>query len=452
MQRFPPSSSAASSVATASTTKQHSAHSSGAATSASRKALSGSISVAALLESAPPSVALSPSSSLPRFNITDLLASEANGVDAPRARSKMKNHSSTTDTTQQLPLSPIRKVPLASPIAPSTNLFADKLTEKNQREVVKHQQPMSTYLERLGDPENTELFAYASTLCHRITGRYLPKSVLQSDPTAQKHEIERIQRVLELRVRELTRFEDELRTRECSVQEDLEQFQVQHMLARRHDEVLVYERQQHDLVSAAGFCFWRVDASPKNVVVVLRTDARSAQALRGRDKDAAIRELSVQPLPMLFQTASTQTEVDDDGLWDVQVRNIVTHHVSERGDVRGHAVLAAKLVVEHAVRDPETHPDHVRDDRDTHDQHVQREQPRVLGRPFRCTAHKTPQRERKVVRWERHVRELQQQTAAELHSDETRQRSPPFVNVIDATRIRVTARLCRVRRRLHLLQ
>ncbi|KAG1708749.1 hypothetical protein DVH05_022374 [Phytophthora capsici] len=49
------------------------------------------------------------------------------------------------------------------------------------------------YAERLEQAENTELFSYASTLCHRVTGKYLPKSVLQSDPEAQQRELERIQ-------------------------------------------------------------------------------------------------------------------------------------------------------------------------------------------------------------------------------------------------------------------
>lgn len=37
-------------------------------------------------------------------------------------------------------------------------------------------------------------------------------------------------------------------------------------------------------------------------------------------QDTAFRELSVQMTPVFVDTTSTQTEVDDDGLWDVQVQ------------------------------------------------------------------------------------------------------------------------------------
>lgn len=51
---------------------------------------------------------------------------------------------------------------------------------------------------------------------------------------------------------------------------------------------------------------------------------RCRRSLREKDRqlsqqDKAIRELSVQIPPPVLDTRSTQTEVDDDGLWDVQV-------------------------------------------------------------------------------------------------------------------------------------
>ncbi|DAZ97056.1 TPA: hypothetical protein N0F65_001240 [Lagenidium giganteum] len=56
----------------------------------------------------------------------------------------------------------------------------------------------SKYVRKLECPENVELFAYSSSLCHRITGRYIPRNILNSDPNVQKQEIERIQRDPEL--------------------------------------------------------------------------------------------------------------------------------------------------------------------------------------------------------------------------------------------------------------
>jgi hypothetical protein len=55
------------------------------------------------------------------------------------------------------------------------------------------------------------------------------------------------------------------------------------------------------------------------------------KSLREKDKviskqDTAIRELSVQPAPIVYETSSSQTEVDDDGLWDVQVPCTSCHH------------------------------------------------------------------------------------------------------------------------------
>lgn len=58
---------------------------------------------------------------------------------------------------------------------------------------------------------------------------------------------------------------------------------------------------------------------------ILIDNALFRHALRDKDalilkQDSAIRELSVKPISIVFETNSSQTEVDDDGLWDAQVR------------------------------------------------------------------------------------------------------------------------------------
>ncbi|KAE9335044.1 hypothetical protein PR003_g13215 [Phytophthora rubi] len=81
--------------------------------------------------------------------------------------------SPTNGTERNPPAAPKLKKELASPVQISSSL--------------------ENYAERLEKAENTELFAYASALCHRVTGRYLPRTLLQSDPEAQQRELERVQ-------------------------------------------------------------------------------------------------------------------------------------------------------------------------------------------------------------------------------------------------------------------
>ncbi|KAE9107459.1 hypothetical protein PF010_g12265 [Phytophthora fragariae] len=81
--------------------------------------------------------------------------------------------SPTNGTERNPPAAPKLKKELASPVQISSSL--------------------GNYAERLEKAENTELFAYASALCHRVTGRYLPRTLLQSDPEAQQRELERVQ-------------------------------------------------------------------------------------------------------------------------------------------------------------------------------------------------------------------------------------------------------------------
>ncbi|KAK1938163.1 hypothetical protein P3T76_009313 [Phytophthora citrophthora] len=85
---------------------------------------------------------------------------------------------------------PSRNVDLNPPAAPKSTK-KDRLSMQNTTS-------LGEYAERLEQAENTELFSYASTLCHRVTGKYLPRSVLQSDPEAQQRELERIQNDPEL--------------------------------------------------------------------------------------------------------------------------------------------------------------------------------------------------------------------------------------------------------------
>ncbi|KAL3663009.1 hypothetical protein V7S43_011951 [Phytophthora oleae] len=106
-----------------------------------------------------------------QFDITDLL-SQKEPLPSPTLR----------------PLSlprPSRNVDFSPPAAPKST--------KKDRLSMQNAMPLGGYAERLEQAENTELFTYTSALCHRVTGKYLPRSVLQTDPEAQQREIERIQ-------------------------------------------------------------------------------------------------------------------------------------------------------------------------------------------------------------------------------------------------------------------
>ncbi|TYZ57552.1 hypothetical protein PybrP1_008572 [[Pythium] brassicae (nom. inval.)] len=377
----------------------------------SRVALSASISAAALLQAS----AMKDSAPSASFVITDLLKA-------------------TGDTKAPLPLSPIkqpsgvsaRRGDAAPP--PALNIFASASDERQQSQ--QKQQAQTQYLKQLDAPESIELFAYASALCHRITGRYLPKAALQDDPELQKREIERVQRdpeilmaistiralstqfkdvahdamghrkelgltlfrieenylklfeklmevslrmywkyeqeheserasdkasiarwkelhawkkaecvklkkiaeakdivlktqqiqicdlehqlrdastellmqhELEQRVRELSRAEEALRSRERALLDDLA------LLHKKHDDMVRYERSQQEAMRE----------QQKRIVNEMRGTLREKDALILKQV-SAIRELSVEPVRVLVETTSTQTEVDDDGLWDAQ--------------------------------------------------------------------------------------------------------------------------------------
>lgn len=96
-----------------------------------------------------------------------------------------KNNSKVEAT---LPTSPVALGPLSLP-RPGPKSIKKELSSPVQ---VNHS--FQSYAERLEQAENTELFTYASALCHRVTGRYLPRALLQSDPEAQQRELERVQR------------------------------------------------------------------------------------------------------------------------------------------------------------------------------------------------------------------------------------------------------------------
>ncbi|KAI9993469.1 hypothetical protein PInf_015552 [Phytophthora infestans] len=100
-----------------------------------------------------------------------------------------------------LPTSPTTLGPLSAPrpVKNATNGSqlippAPKTIKKELPSPVPASQSLESYAERLEHAENTELFTYASALCHRVTGRYLPRTMLQTDPEAQQRELERIQR------------------------------------------------------------------------------------------------------------------------------------------------------------------------------------------------------------------------------------------------------------------
>ncbi|KAL4141089.1 hypothetical protein PRNP1_014211 [Phytophthora ramorum] len=124
-----------------------------------------------------------------QFTITDILP-QKNGIKADAS----------------LPTSPSTLGPLSLP-RPSKNAAfsltsgtgqsppgAPKSIKKEVRPPVQITRSLESYAERLEQPENTELFTYASALCHRVTGRYLPRALIQSDPEAQQRELERVQR------------------------------------------------------------------------------------------------------------------------------------------------------------------------------------------------------------------------------------------------------------------
>ncbi|EGZ21500.1 hypothetical protein PHYSODRAFT_488355 [Phytophthora sojae] len=120
-----------------------------------RQALSASISAEALLVH---EEQLRPSRRPVQFSITDILP---------------ENQKTGKKTEATLPISPTTLGPLSLPRPGKNDAF---------------------YAERLEQAENTELFTYASALCHRVTGRYLPRALLQRDPEAQQRELERVQR------------------------------------------------------------------------------------------------------------------------------------------------------------------------------------------------------------------------------------------------------------------
>ncbi|KAL7692247.1 putative calcium binding protein [Plasmopara halstedii] len=109
---------------------------------------------------------------------------------------------STTD------LSPVANEKIATSVLPTSSAELGPLSIPRQRDQAKitsfspkklplsvsTSQSLENYAERLEQAENTELFTYTSALCYRVTGRYLPRALLQSDPKAQEREIERIQR------------------------------------------------------------------------------------------------------------------------------------------------------------------------------------------------------------------------------------------------------------------
>ncbi|GMF64609.1 unnamed protein product [Phytophthora lilii] len=114
-----------------------------------------------------------------QFDITDILPKEN-----VKARKKEVNSPlgpvSLPRPGRNGALSPNERIPPAAPKA-------------IQKDGTMQTSVAESYAERLEQAENTELFAYASALCHRVTGRYLPRTLLQSDPEAQQRELERVQ-------------------------------------------------------------------------------------------------------------------------------------------------------------------------------------------------------------------------------------------------------------------
>ncbi|RLN97446.1 hypothetical protein BBJ28_00021070 [Nothophytophthora sp. Chile5] len=264
------------------------------------------------------------------------------------------------------------------------------------------QSPSERYAHRLEPAENVDLFSYASALCHRVTGRYLPRDLLQSDAGAQQREMERVQRDPELlhaidAVRVLsTQFKDVARdtmghrkelghalfrieesylklfekllelslrlywdyeqTTETQRKEDRdaaehwrEQFerkssecaQMSRKLAAREilqrAQLIELEDARRQLRGLEGEV-----ADQRQLEMQVRELMEAAAQKRGsegklqdelaqlkkeREKDQVIikqeltlrkQEATLRKLEVVRESRSSQTEVDDDGLWDVQ--------------------------------------------------------------------------------------------------------------------------------------
>lgn len=409
-------------------------------------------------------VQVDPSPLAPRFDITELLEPER------PTRKRAKPGAAPSQGSHLVPLSPIQ-----SPAHKSTTTQQGKLAKPPH--IVKDPRTAGQqYVQRLEQPENTELFTYASALCHRVTGRYLAREHLQRDPGAQQKEIARIQadpellqaigtirtlskefkaiaqdtlghrrelghsllrieesylklfeKLLELSLRMYWRYEQEheaarladkatinywqdlhngkageavklqklldgkeivLRTQqiqlkdlekqcsemsgELSDQRALEQRVIElqaterdlrarerglvdahHKLKLKHEEMILYQRGQ--LEESHEQHKRRMDEMKR--------------ALREKEKqlvqnEKEIHELKVLTTPPVVTTAATQTEVDDDGLWDTQdgvpryVSKSVLHRMAWRRfnafmsckNCRGRPVQQPHLVA--AARDP----------------------------------------------------------------------------------------------------
>ncbi|GMF33165.1 unnamed protein product [Phytophthora fragariaefolia] len=151
------------------------------------KVLSGSISAEALVEY---EEQRKDSRRPVQFAITDILPA----------------NQKTKKVETALPVSPTTLGPLSLPRPAKSDALSPmngtdhnppavpKLMKKELASPVQVPRWLEGYADRLEQAENTELFAYASALCHRVTGRYLPRTLLQNDSEAQQRELERVQR------------------------------------------------------------------------------------------------------------------------------------------------------------------------------------------------------------------------------------------------------------------
>ncbi|RLN95981.1 hypothetical protein BBJ28_00013658 [Nothophytophthora sp. Chile5] len=263
------------------------------------------------------------------------------------------------------------------------------------------QSPPERYAHRLEPAENVDLFSYASALCHRVTGRYLPRDLLQSDDGAQQREMERVQRDPELlraidAVRVLsTQFKDvardtmghrkELGHALFRIEESyLKLFEKllelslrlywdyeQATEAQRKEDRDTAERWREQLERKSSECAQSSrklaarEILQRAQLIELEDTRRQLRGLEGevadqRQLEMQVRELmevaarkrglegklqdelaqlkkdqeiikqevalrkqeaTLRKLEVVRESRSSQTEVDDDGLWDVQVWN-----------------------------------------------------------------------------------------------------------------------------------
>lgn len=153
-----------------------------------RQALGVSISSSALASHAPDA-----KSTQPEFAITDLLSQSSASSSKQKQLKKQQNERVMLTSISSPALSPVLAAIDSQEAVLTSKEFASSPSIIDYNTPSQAKSP-DRFLSKLQSPENIELFAYSSALCHRLTGRYLPTKLIQQNPDAQQEEIARIQR------------------------------------------------------------------------------------------------------------------------------------------------------------------------------------------------------------------------------------------------------------------